>query len=108
MLEDIKKKMNDLIDKINKASYEYYTLDEPTITDQEYDDMYNELLRLEEKYPKLKRNDSPTNRVGGEALEKFEKVAHETPMLSFDDIFNSEEIEVFDARIKKQVKNILN
>lgn len=105
MLEDIKKKMNDLIDKINKASYEYYTLDEPTITDQEYDDMYNELLRLEEKYPKLKRNDSPTNRVGGEALEKFEKVAHETPMLSFDDIFNSEEIEVFDARIKKQVKN---
>ena len=105
MLENIKKKMNDLIDKINKASYEYYTLDEPTITDQEYDDMYNELLRLEEKYPKLKRNDSPTNRVGGEALEKFEKVAHETPMLSFDDIFNSEEIEVFDARIKKQVKN---
>ena len=60
---------------------------------------------FEEKYPKLKRNDSPTNRVGGEALEKFEKVAHETPMLSFDDIFNSEEIEVFDARIKKQVKN---
>ena len=105
MLEDFKNKMNDLIEKINKASYEYYALDEPTITDQEYDDMYNELLRIEEKYPELKRKDSPTNRVGGEALEKFEKVTHNTPMLSFDDIFNSEEIEMFDARIKKQIKN---
>lgn len=101
----MKERINELIDKINKASYEYYALDNPTITDQEYDDLYNELLRIEEKYPELKRVDSPTNRVGGQALEKFEKVTHETPMLSFDDIFNSDEIESFDNRIKKVVKN---
>lgn len=100
----MEERINELIDKINKASYEYYALDNPTITDQEYDDLYNELLRIEEKYPELKRVDSPTNRVGGQALEKFEKVTHETPMLSFDDIFNSDEIESFDNRIKKVVK----
>lgn len=101
----MEERINELIDKINKASYEYYALDNPTITDQEYDDLYNELLRIEEKYPELKRVDSPTNRVGGQALEKFEKVTHETPMLSFDDIFNSDEIESFDNRIKKVVKS---
>lgn len=101
----MEERINELIYKINKASYEYYALDNPTITDQEYDDLYNELLRIEEKYPELKRIDSPTNRVGGQALEKFEKVTHETPMLSFDDIFNSDEIESFDNRIKKVVKN---
>lgn len=101
----MEERINELIDKINKASYEYYALDNPTITDQEYDDLYNELLRIEEKYPELKRVDSPTNRVGGQALEKFEKVTHETTMLSFDDIFNSDEIESFDNRIKKVVKN---
>lgn len=101
----MEERINELIDKINKASYEYYAIDNPTITDQEYDDLYNELLRIEEKYPELKRVDSPTNRVGGQALEKFEKVTHETPMLSFDDIFNSDEIESFDNRIKKVVKN---
>ena len=102
---NIEKRINELIEKINKASYEYYALDNPTITDQEYDDYYNELLRLEEKYPELKRADSPTNRVGGEAIDKFTKVNHRTPMLSFDDIFNSEEIELFDERIKKTVEN---
>ena len=67
----MEERINELIDKINKASYEYYALDNPTITDQEYDDLYNELLRIEEKYPELKRIDSPTNRVGGQALEKL-------------------------------------
>ncbi len=102
---DIKKRIDTLINEINKASYEYYALDNPSMTDQEYDDKYNELIRLEEKYPELKREDSPTNRVGGEAIDKFEKVTHNTPMLSFDDIFNSEEIELFDERIKKTIKN---
>jgi DNA ligase (NAD+) len=102
---DIKKRIDTLINEINKASYEYYALDNPSMTDQEYDDKYNELIRLEEKYPELKRDDSPTNRVGGEAIDKFEKVTHNTPMLSFDDIFNSEEIELFDERIKKTIKN---
>ncbi len=97
----IEKRINELIEILNKASYEYYVLDNPTITDQEYDDYYNELLRLEEKYPQYKKDISPTNRVGGEAIEKFEKVTHTTPMLSFDDIFNEDEIISFDDRIRK-------
>lgn len=100
---DIKKRIDQLINEINRASYEYYALNNPSLSDQEYDDKYSELLRLEEKYPELKRDDSPTNRVGGEAIDKFEKVTHKTPMLSFDDIFNSEEIEMFDERIKKTI-----
>ena len=99
----MKERMDELIDYINKASYEYYVLDNPTITDQEYDDYYNELLSIEEKYPDLKKEDSPTNRVGGAVLDKFEKVTHDHPMLSFDDIFNEEEIILFDERIKKVV-----
>ena len=70
---EIDKRIDELIELINKASYEYYVLDNPTITDQEYDDAYKELLKLEEKYPEKKRIDSPTNRVGGEALSKFDK-----------------------------------
>ena len=99
----MKERMDELINYINKASYEYYVLDNPTITDQEYDDYYNELLSIEEKYPELKREDSPTNRVGGAVLDKFEKVTHDHPMLSFDDIFNEEEIILFDERIKKVI-----
>ncbi len=67
----IQERIDELIKIINKASYEYYVLDNPTITDQEYDDYYMELLDLEKKYPELKREDSPTNRVGGNALDKF-------------------------------------
>ncbi len=102
---EIEKRIEELVNLINKASYEYYVLDNPTITDQEYDDAYKELLTLEEKYPEYKRNDSPTSRVGGEALSKFDKVTHNTPMLSFDDIFNEDEIIAFDERVKKVVSN---
>ena len=102
---EIDKRIDELIELINKASYEYYVLDNPTITDQEYDDAYKELLKLEEKYPEKKRIDSPTNRVGGEALSKFEKVTHTTPMLSFDDIFNEDEVMAFDERVKKVISN---
>lgn len=98
-------RINELVDIINKASYEYYILDSPKITDQEYDDYYNELLRLEEKFPLYKREDSPTNRVGGEAIDKFNKVVHQRPMLSFDDIFNEDEIVEFDERVRKAVPN---
>ena len=89
---EIEKRIEELVNIINEANYNYHVLDNPTITDQEYDDFYNELLYLESKYPELKRDDSPTSRVGGEALSKFEKVTHNTPMLSFDDIFNEDEI----------------
>ena len=97
--------MNELIEIINKASIEYYVNDNPSITDQEYDDYYSELLRLEEEYPSLKKEESPTSRVGGKVLDKFEKVSHKSPMLSFDDIFNEEEIMAFDERIKKTIAN---
>ena len=99
------KRIDELIEIINRTAYEYYVLDNPTITDQEYDDYYMELLRLEEKYPNLKRVDSPTNRVGGDAISKFEKVTHQKPMLSFDDIFNEDEIIAFDERIRKSINN---
>lgn len=99
-----KERIDELVSILNKASYEYYVLDAPSITDQEYDDYYSELLRLEERYPELKREDSPTLRVGGEAISKFEKVTHKTPMLSFDDIFNEDEIRSFDERIRKTIK----
>lgn len=104
-LDNITKRIDELINIINKAIYEYYSLDNPTLTDQEYDDYYSELLRLENEYPELKRLDSPTNRVGGEALSKFEKVVHKAPMLSFDDIFNEDEIVSFDERIRKVITN---
>lgn len=96
-------RIKELVKIINKASYEYYVLDNPTLTDQEYDDYYQELLKLEEKYPELKQVDSPTNKVGGEAIDKFSKVRHDKPMLSFNDIFNEDEIKEFDNRIKKTI-----
>ena len=105
MEDKIIKRIDELIKIINRASIEYYTNDNPSITDQEYDDYYSELLRLEEAYPNLKRDDSPTSRVGGTPLDKFEKVTHKSPMLSFDDIFNEDEIIAFDERIKKTIKN---
>ncbi len=104
-MDNIKLRMDELINIINDASIKYYVDDNPSITDQEYDDYYNELLKLEEKYPNLKRSDSPTLRVGGKVVDKFEKVTHETPMLSFDDIFNEDEIVLFDERIKKTCPN---
>lgn len=104
-MDNIKLRMDELIDIINEASIKYYVDDNPSITDQEYDDYYNELLKLEEKYPNLKRSDSPTLRVGGKVVDKFEKVTHESPMLSFDDIFNEDEIILFDERIKKTCPN---
>lgn len=105
MEDKVIKRIDELIKIINRASIEYYTNDNPSITDQEYDDYYSELLRLEEAYPNLKRDDSPTSRVGGAPLDKFEKVTHKSPMLSFDDIFNEDEIIAFDERIKKTIKN---
>ncbi len=101
----IEKRIDELIKILNKASYEYHTLDAPTITDQEYDDYYAELVKLETEHPELVREDSPTVRVGSTVIDGFEKVTHEIPMMSLDDIFNEEEIRDFDAKVKKIVKN---
>jgi len=97
--------IDELIEILNRASYEYHTLDKPTMTDQEYDSYLRELINLEEKYPEFKRPDSPTVRVGGEVIEGFNKVTHEVPMLSLSNVFNESEIIAFDERVKKEVPN---
>lgn len=102
---DMKNRIDELIKIINKANYEYYTLDKPTITDQEYDRYMNELLSLEEKYPELISADSPTRRVGSKVIDKFTKVKHEIPMLSLGNVFNESEIIAFDERIRKEIKD---
>ena len=99
-MEDAKKRIQELTKIINQANYEYYNLDNPTITDQEYDKYLRELINLEEKYPDLADPNSPSKRVGGEAIDKFNKVAHAIPMISLANVFNEEEIRDFDKRIR--------
>ena len=101
----VEKRIDELIKILNKASYEYYTLDNPSLTDQEYDSYYDELVRLETNNPHLVREDSPTVRIGGEVIDSFKKVTHEVPMMSLGDIFNEDEVREFDARIRKTIKN---
>ena len=101
----IEKRIDELVKILNKASYEYHTLDAPTISDQEYDDYYAELVRLETLHPNLVREDSPTVRIGNEVISEFKKVVHEVPMMSLDDIFNEEEIREFDERVRKIINN---
>ena len=99
---DIKKRVDELTDILNEANYNYYVLDNPTISDQEFDKYLRELIEIEMEYPDLKRSDSPTVRVGGGTIEGFSKVTHSIPMLSIGDVFNEDEIKEFDNRIKKE------
>lgn len=92
----------ELIKIINEADYNYHTLDKPTITDQEYDSYLRELYNIEEAHPELVRSDSPSQRAGGQILDEFKKITHTIPMLSLSNVFNEEEIKVFDERIKKE------
>ena len=101
----IEKRMDELIKKLNQASYEYYTNDNPSITDQEYDDMMDELIKLETNNPNLVRSDSPTLKIGGEVITDFKKITHTIPMMSLGDVFNLDEIKEFDERVKKIVLN---
>lgn len=101
----IEERIDELIEIINKASIEYYTNDNPTLTDQEYDDYYHELEMLEEKYPEFVRDNSPTKRVGGKIIDEFKKVTHEVPMMSLGDIFSIDEVIEFDKKIKKVIEN---
>ncbi len=95
-----KERMEELIEIINKANYNYYVLDAPTITDQEFDKYLNELIKIEEKHPEWSKVDSPTKRVGGEVLDKFDKVRHKIPMMSLQDVFNLDEVRDFDRKIR--------
>ena len=102
---DVKKRIDELIKIINKANYDYYIDNISNITDQEYDRYMQELMMLENTYPELKREDSPTVRVGSKVLDKFEKVTHEIPMLSLGNVFNEEEVRSFDEKVRKDVDN---
>ena len=99
---DIKKRVEELTNILNDANYKYYVLDEPTITDQEYDKYLRELEELEQKYKEFARDDSPTKRVGGEVLDSFKKVTDKIPMMSLSDVFSESEVVNFDERIKKE------
>ena len=99
-MEEIIKRIEELTAILKKANYEYYNLDNPTLTDQEYDKYLRELINLEEKYPEYQDPNSPTKRVGGEAIDKFVKVKHKIPMISLSNVFNEDEIQDFADRIK--------
>lgn len=101
----VEKRIDELINIINEADYNYHTLDNPTITDQEYDKYLRELFDLEEEYPNLVRSDSPTQHAGGQIIDEFKKVRHNIPMMSLSDVFSESEIEQFDERIRKENVN---
>lgn len=96
----MKQRIEELTKIINEHNYNYYVMDNPTISDFEYDALMRELSELEEKYPEFAKPDSPTKRVGGYALESFEQVRHEVPMESINDVFSFEELREFDERVK--------
>jgi len=98
----MKERINELVEILNEANYNYHVLDNPTITDQEFDKLLRELFILEEKYPEYVREDSPTHRVGGVVLDEFQKVTHQIPMMSLGNVFNEDEIRLFDSRIRKE------
>ena len=98
----MKERMNELIDIINEADYNYHTLDNPTITDQEYDKYLRELFEIEEAHPDWIEANSPTQHAGGKIIEGFEKVAHKIPMMSLSDVFSESEVISFDERIRKE------
>lgn len=91
--------MNELVAQLNEANYRYYVLDDPQLLDFEYDRLLRELENLEAEHPELARGDSPTKRVGGEALSKFEKVEHPVPLMSLQDVFSMEELDDFLEKI---------
>lgn len=102
----MEEKIKALQDKLNRYNYEYHVLDDPTIPDSEYDRLLHELIALEEQYPEFKSDTSPTVRVGGEVLSRFEKVEHDTPMLSLGNAFNEEELWAFDKRVREAVGDV--
>ena len=97
------KRMNELVALLNRYAAEYYTSDNPSVSDSEYDRLYRELVELETAYPDQVLADSPTHRVGGKVLDGFEKYSHQYPLYSLQDAFSREELEAFDARVRKEV-----
>ncbi|HLR92018.1 MAG TPA: NAD-dependent DNA ligase LigA, partial [Atopostipes sp.] len=104
--EEARQRVEDLVLELNQYSHEYYVLDAPTISDQEYDQLYRELVELEEAYPELVKLDSPTQRVGDALIEGFEKVEHSSQMLSLENAFDLEELQAFDRRVSGQTDDL--
>ncbi|TCS80601.1 NAD-dependent DNA ligase LigA [Tepidibacillus fermentans] len=104
-LKEIEKKIEDLRKTINQHNYSYYVLDQPTITDQEYDELMRELIQLEEQYPQFQTPDSPTQKVGGQPLPYFEKVEHKVPLLSLGNAYNEQDLYEFDRRVRQVADN---
>ena len=100
-MNDIRKRINELKGEIEKHNYNYYVLDNPIVSDTEWDDLFKELENLESKYPNLIDINSPTQRVGAKPLDGFKTDKHRMPMLSLSNAMNSEELRLFNARIKK-------
>lgn len=100
---DTKQRIQYLVNLINQANQDYHVKDQPTLSDQAYDRYVNELIDLETRYPEYRLPDSPTQKIGGKVLEGFQKVQHTVPMMSLSNVFNVEELMLFDERIQKQV-----
>src|SRR5512136_2185784 len=98
--KEAKQRAEKLREIIEKHSHLYYVLDKPEIEDSAYDSLMEELIKLEEKFPELKTETSPTQRVGGEPVKEFKKVAHKIPQWSFNDAFSPEDMIDFDKRVK--------
>ena len=97
--EEASKKLEAMRRTLKQWSHEYYVLDNPTATDYEYDELYRELTEIEAEFPELVTEDSPSRRVGGKVLDKFEKFTHNVPLMSLDDIFSREEVDAFCDRV---------
>jgi DNA ligase (NAD+) len=106
MTENIQARVDELHKLLNQYSYEYYVKDNPSVPDSEYDKLLHELIEIESQNPEYKTEDSPTVRVGGEAQSTFEKVNHDTPMLSLGNAFNEEDLRKFDQRIREQIGEV--
>lgn len=104
--ENIPERIKYLCEVLNKANVEYYVNDNPTLTDNEYDSLMDELIKLEKDYPEYKLNNSPTSKVGNEVIAEFKKVIHPTPMFSLADVFNYDEVRDFDAKVRKEVGEV--
>jgi len=99
-------RMKELVEILEKANYDYYVLDNPTMEDFEFDKLLTELEALEKKYPEYKDPNSPTSHVGGDAISKFNQVTHEIPMMSLSDAFSFDELRQFDSRLHSLVDDI--
>ena len=106
-MNNVENIINDLIDKINYHNEKYYNEDNPEISDMEYDNLVKELIKLEEENPQFKRIDSPTNRVGGKPLEKFNQITHKIPMLSLSNAYSDSDLRDFDKRVKDMINEEL-